>query len=120
MSNAHTFMFRPAQGFWFVPGGRIRKDETFDSAFVRLTQDELGISIGLEQAEFKGVYQHFYTDNFSGNDFSTHYVVLAYQLTLDCDLKELPSEQHQTYQWWDIDALRASEQVHENTKAYFL
>ncbi len=33
---------RPAQGFWFVPGGRICKDETFEQAFVRLTEMELG------------------------------------------------------------------------------
>ena len=33
---------RPAQGFWFVPGGRIMKNETLDAAFRRLTADELG------------------------------------------------------------------------------
>ena len=26
---------RPAQGYWFVPGGRIRKGEHFDAAFSR-------------------------------------------------------------------------------------
>lgn len=26
---------RPAQGMWFVPGGRIRKDETLADAFKR-------------------------------------------------------------------------------------
>lgn len=29
---------RPAQGYWFVPGGRILKDETFEGAFKRLTE----------------------------------------------------------------------------------
>jgi colanic acid biosynthesis protein WcaH len=33
---------RPAQGMWFVPGGRILKDELMQDAFLRLTQDELG------------------------------------------------------------------------------
>lgn len=28
---------RPAQGFWFVPGGRVRKGETLAQAFERLT-----------------------------------------------------------------------------------
>ncbi|MDF5000441.1 NUDIX domain-containing protein, partial [Vibrio parahaemolyticus] len=33
---------RPAQGFWFVPGGRILKDEKLEDAFARLTLEELG------------------------------------------------------------------------------
>ncbi|MGM2776575.1 NUDIX domain-containing protein, partial [Bacillus cereus group sp. Bce015] len=70
---------RPAQGFWFVPGGRIGKDETFEQAFLRLTQLELGYPIPLNEASFLGPYQHLYSDNFSGTDFSTHYVVLGYQ-----------------------------------------
>lgn len=36
---------RPAQGFWFVPGGRVQKDETLADAFARLTQAELGLSL---------------------------------------------------------------------------
>ncbi|WP_338062250.1 NUDIX domain-containing protein [Vibrio variabilis] len=32
---------RPAQGFWFVPGGRILKNEKLDDAFMRLCQEEL-------------------------------------------------------------------------------
>lgn len=110
---------RPAQGFWFVPGGRIGKDETFEQAFLRLTQLELGYPIPLNDASFLGPYQHLYSDNFSGTDFSTHYVVLGYQLMLDLDLQTLPIEQHQNYQWWDEQELLNSEQVHRNTKAYF-
>ncbi|MGY5580778.1 GDP-mannose mannosyl hydrolase [Vibrio cincinnatiensis] len=110
---------RPAQGFWFVPGGRIGKDETFEQAFLRLTQLELGYPIPLKDASFLGPYQHLYSDNFSGTDFSTHYVVLGYQLMLDLDLQTLPVEQHQNYQWWDEQELLNSEQVHRNTKAYF-
>ncbi|MBF4436458.1 NUDIX domain-containing protein, partial [Vibrio anguillarum] len=33
---------RPAQGYWFVPGGRILKDESIAVAFRRLTLNELG------------------------------------------------------------------------------
>lgn len=110
---------RPAQGFWFVPGGRIVKDETFTQAFSRLTATELGCERSIEEATFLGPYQHFYADNFSGNTFSTHYVVLGYQLTLDLDLSALPSEQHQGYQWWSEAELLKSDHVHANTKAYF-
>ncbi|WP_154114984.1 GDP-mannose mannosyl hydrolase [Vibrio cincinnatiensis] len=110
---------RPAQGFWFVPGGRIGKDETFEQAFLRLTQLELGYPIPLKDASFLAPYQHLYSDNFSGTDFSTHYVVLGYQLMLDLDLQTLPVEQHQNYQWWNEQELLDSDLVHRNTKAYF-
>lgn len=110
---------RPAQGFWFVPGGRICKDETFEAAFQRLTKVELGEEYSLKQAQFFGTYQHFYKDNFSKDEFSTHYVVLGYELELDIELSSLPDEQHNHYQWWEIESLFASEQVHINTKAYF-
>ncbi|WMN87519.1 GDP-mannose mannosyl hydrolase [Vibrio parahaemolyticus] len=110
---------RPAQGFWFVPGGRICKDETFEQAFQRLTKAELGEGYSLKQAQFLGSYQHFYKDNFSEDDFSTHYVVLGYELELDIELSSLPDEQHNHYQWWEVESLFASEQVHINTKAYF-
>ena len=36
---------RPAQGYWFVPGGRVLKNETLDGAFKRLTFEELGIEL---------------------------------------------------------------------------
>ncbi len=110
---------RPAQGYWFVPGGRICKDETFEQAFLRLTQVEIGQQIELSQATFLGPYQHLYADNFSGEKFSTHYVVLGYQLECDISLDDLPVEQHQNYQWWNVNELLASDLVHRNTKAYF-
>ncbi|NGO00128.1 GDP-mannose mannosyl hydrolase [Grimontia sp. S25] len=110
---------RPALGYWFVPGGRICKDETFNDAFQRLTHIELGEKIDIGQAEFIGPYQHLYQDNFSGTTFSTHYVVLGYQLSIDLELSELPQEQHNNYKWWDIEELLNCHQVHRNTKAYF-
>ncbi|MFA0052397.1 GDP-mannose mannosyl hydrolase [Vibrio breoganii] len=110
---------RPAQGFWFVPGGRILKDEAFEAAFKRLTSVELGVELSLSSASFLGAYEHHYSDNFSGDEFSTHYVVLGYEVTLDLELSELPSEQHGAYRWWDVVELLGSELVHQNTKDYF-
>jgi colanic acid biosynthesis protein WcaH len=31
---------RPAKDFWFVPGGRVLKDETVEQAFIRLLEVE--------------------------------------------------------------------------------
>ena len=109
---------RPAQGYWFVPGGRILKGETFDDAFERLTEVELGVEIPLARANFLGAYQHFYEDNFSGDDFSTHYVVLGYELILDVPLDSLPRLQHGHYRWWHVAELMMSDEVHRHTKWY--
>ncbi|WP_282175226.1 GDP-mannose mannosyl hydrolase [Vibrio diabolicus] len=111
---------RPAQGYWFVPGGRIHKDETMTQAFARLTKEELGVELQLTEASLIGPFEHFYTDNFSGDDFSTHYVVLGYRVSLDVPLSQLPNEQHQTYQWFNVAQLLNSDEVHHHTKWYFL
>lgn len=109
----------PAQDYWFVPGGRIRKNETFEQAFTRLTLQELGQSLSLKEAVFLAPYQHFYIDSMFDGQISTHYVVLAYQLTIDGNLLNLPFEQHHCYKWFDVDELLSNQQVHPFTKDYF-
>ncbi|EPV8684695.1 GDP-mannose mannosyl hydrolase [Enterobacter hormaechei] len=111
---------RPAQNCWFVPGGRIFKDESFEDAFKRITEEELGVKLFLSDAEFYGVYEHFYDDNFSGEEFSTHYVVHAYRLTLNPEMLILPQIQHSDYQWFNHDSLLSNQAVHQFTKNYFL
>ncbi|WP_408344541.1 NUDIX domain-containing protein [Paraburkholderia sp. RL17-337-BIB-A] len=52
---------RPAQGFWFVPGGRIRKNERLDDAFRGIARDELGNAcVERADADLVGVYEHLY------------------------------------------------------------
>jgi len=111
---------RPAQGFWFVPGGRVQKDEPLAEAFERLTLGELGVRLPLAAGEFYGVWQHFYDDNFSGTDFSTHYVVLGFRLKVNEADLALPDAQHEAYRWLTPEALIADENVHDNSRAYFL
>lgn len=109
----------PAQNYWFVPGGRIRKNETFEQAFTRLTLQELGQSLSLKDAIFLAPYQHFYIDSMFDEQISTHYVVLAYQLIMSENLLNLPFEQHHYYKWFDVDELLSNQQVHPFTKDYF-
>ncbi|WP_019615902.1 GDP-mannose mannosyl hydrolase [Psychromonas ossibalaenae] len=108
---------RPAKGYWFVPGGRVLKDESLDLAFNRLIKIELGLS-GVK-AGFKGVYQHFYEDNFSEDNFTTHYVVLAYEIIFNGELSSLPDEQHSGYSWFSESGLLEDSDVHTHTKWYF-
>lgn len=115
---------RPAQGTWFVPGGRVRKDERLDTAFERLTLNELGRSSRREQARLLGVFEHFYDDNvFSNAPYSagTHYVVLAYALSWGSQNEPhtWPRDQHAWFRWWPLQVAANSEVVHVNSKAYF-
>jgi colanic acid biosynthesis protein WcaH len=111
---------KPAKGSWFVPGGRILKNESLSDAFKRLTLDELGQEFSIEKATLLGPFDHFYNDNVFSDEFSTHYVAIAYVLTLTEDLQSLPMNvQHGAYQWFTFDDLMASQQVHKHTKWYF-
>lgn len=111
---------RPAQNLWFVPGGRIYKDESFEDAFKRITLEELGAQLFRGEAVFLGIYEHFYNDNFSGTEFTTHYIVHGYEINLQPDSLNLPTIQHNAYQWFDVETLLDNTSVHQYTKNYFL
>lgn len=111
----------PARNFWFVPGGRIRRFETLDQAFSRLTCSELGFSYPRSSAHFYGIYEHFYDDDFLGDEShgGTHYVVLAYRINLSNSLDDsLPLDQHLNYRWLCCKEVLSDPLVHVNTKAY--
>ena len=111
---------RPAQGYWFVPGGRILKDEPVKFTFKRLLDIELALRPEDISARSLGVYQHFYPDNFSGDEFGTHYVVFAYEIRLENMAFSLPDIQHSGYKWFEEDELLQSHRVHQHTKWYFM
>ena len=111
----------PARGYWFVPGGRIHKDELYEAAFKRLLKAETGIQMSLADSCFLGIYQHIYPhDNFAGDPtFGTHYIVIAYRIRLQEALNKLPEEQHSGYWWASVDQILEDDRVHQNTKNYF-
>ena len=110
----------PAKNCFFVPGGRIRKNETLAQAFERILEAETGCRAAIVDAQFMGVYQHFYpTNRFEREGYGTHYVVLAHQITLDEGLEIKLDSQHSTYLWADALAIAAMPDVHEYTKTYF-
>ena len=111
---------RPAADHWFVPGGRVRKNECLEEAFSRLTEVELGISIPRSSAQWFGVYEHFYDDYVFGEGVSTHYVVLAYEIVVDVTALNLPKDQHSKYQWMTKHEVVESATVHQHSKDYFL
>jgi colanic acid biosynthesis protein WcaH len=111
----------PAGGFWFVPGGRVLKNEKLDDAFRRLSLIEIGVALERREGEWLGVYEHFYATN-AGKlaGFGTHYVVLAYKLCLTAEQMQLPiGEQHEEYRWQSTRAIGGDQSVHHHSRAYF-
>ena len=107
---------KPAQGYLFSIGGRVYKNETIDSAMMRIAKNELNVELKL-MPRFIGVFEHFYDDSIY-QDLSTHYVNLAYEIEIQ-ETFNLPTEQHNEYQWLTVDELFKSKQVHKYVKDYF-
>jgi len=111
----------PAKSYWFVPGGRIFKNENFSSAFQRIIKEETGLDKNLEDANFLGIYEHMYPDEnyFSDEGYGTHYVVVAYRIRIQESGLNLPAEQHSNFRWATLDEIETDHRVHKNTKNYF-
>ena len=112
---------RPAKNYWFVPGGRIRKNEKLADAIKRISLAELGSELTLSDGQLLGAFDHIYDDNFAGvDDINTHYVVLAYRIKLKEAFEIVADAQHSEMKWWRKEDLLDDAEVHQNTKAYFL
>jgi colanic acid biosynthesis protein WcaH len=112
---------RPAQGYWFVPGGRIMKNEKLADAMKRISTIELGFTVNISDAHLLGSFDHIYDDNrFAADRINTHYVVLAYKLNACDKLAVRPDYQHSEIKWWPKSELLISPEVHQNTKHYFI
>lgn len=111
----------PAKGYWFVPGGRIRKNETLADARLRLCREELGWITAVDAGNLDGVYEHFYDTDFrAAAGASTHYLALAYRLQADPAILRLPYAQHSSYQWLQPDQILLQPTIHAYTRAYFM
>jgi colanic acid biosynthesis protein WcaH len=110
---------QPAKNYWFVPGGRVRKNERIEQAFEWLSKEELGRKLSAHAAQFFGVFEHFYQENvYQESGFGTHYVVLAFSIKLLESLRLTPIRQHCKFRWWNPEELLAYHYVHPYTKAY--
>lgn len=111
----------PARNMWFVPGGRIYKNQRLDTEFERITLTELGKTYKRSEALFYRVAEHFYPGEnvFDAPGVDTHYIVLAYALDhFEEDFTPADS-QHSLFRWMPVDELMQRDDVHENTKDYF-
>lgn len=111
----------PARGWWFTPGGRVRKNEAFASCMQRVAASELGLQADyLQGARLMGVWDHFYEDSAFSSEVSTHYVNLPHVLRLEraLDMGALPLEQHSGWRWQDAASAAEAEDVHPYVRVY--
>ena len=106
----------PAKGTWFVPGGRIRKDERIADAFGRIIRTETGLVKSLTDSRFGGAYEHLYATNCFGEaGFGTHYCVLAYVVRLGERPDITHDRQHAGVAW----LAPSSADIHPYSRVYF-
>lgn len=110
----------PARGFWFVPGGRVLKNERITIALTRIIGEELAIDVAPSLPSLVGLFEHFYDDNFTRAEaFGTHYLVLAHRLTISsAQASLLPRQQHAGYRWVPPDDLAHIREIHPYSREY--
>ena len=107
---------RPAAGWWFMPGGRVRKAERLADAFARICLDEMGLVASIRDARFLGIVEHFYPENAWDDRWGTHCMALVYALAAPDGASTPDLVQHQATGWWSVDDWSASPTVHAYTK----
>ena len=111
---------RPAKGSWFVPGGRIRRMESFDTAFRRISENELGRSFSLDEAILSGVFEHMYDNSAFSEEIGAHYVSIGVNVDGEyLKIENLPQIQHKEYRWFNLKDIHKSKLVHNRTKEFF-
>ncbi|WP_019556956.1 GDP-mannose mannosyl hydrolase [Thiomicrorhabdus arctica] len=111
---------QPAKDFWFVPGGRVLKNECLSHAIKRISLKEVNLEKSLSNFKFIGIFEHFYDNSFVSESITTHYVVLAFELECgDSSLETLPSSEHNEYRYFSLRDLESDPLVHTYTKKYF-
>jgi len=115
----------PAKGYWFVPGGRIYKNEPWKQAIKRVSKAELGFEI--TSSSTLGIYDHMYKTNFlektdeQGKMIETHYTVIAILEMIDPNEinESIFCDQHSEMKWMPMEELVNRNDVHQYTKNYF-
>ena len=116
---------QPAKGYYFNPGGRIRKNESIEKAIERIARVEIGLPcLERESLEPMGAWDHFYNDSAFSDSISTHYVNLPHHLQISAiQQRQLSIDhggelQHDSYTWMPLKEAEQSAMVHKYSRAY--
>ena len=108
----------PAKDLYFVPGGRIYKNESIKDAFERIIFEETKQNYQFSESKFQGCFEHFYNNSkWSSLDISTHYIVLAYRLDVDRSFNFDLTNQHKSLSWIGQDT-NNNNLIHKYSRIY--
>ena len=111
----------PAQGKFFVPGGRVYKGETRINAFNRILRTETGLNYDFDDTKMIGIYEHFYNSNrWEEKDIKTHYIIEARLIYLK-NTNHIPNinlqAQHSDMIWVDLNNINKNK-THKYSDLY--
>ena len=122
IKNKYVFglrLNRPARNYYFVPGGRIFKNENYELAIKRILKNEVGLLIKNLKYKIIGIYDHIYKDNvFEVKNINTHYFVCAIKIQFNNELIIKPDEQHKKFILLTKTQALKHKKVHKFTKIY--
>jgi len=116
----------PAKDTYFVPGGKVWKNELLSHAIHRIALNELGIKLDPSRIVRQGVYEHLYPNNYSDRSFGTHYVAFPIRYILTPDEYQTITtgstfyDQHLDILWLTTNELLDHDLVNPYVKMYFL
>ena len=115
----------PAKDSFFSFGNAVFKNETLSQSMNRVLVNELNlqnVENYLKNAEFNGIFEQFYENNFLDNSATTHYVVISYALKINkLDLQnnkgnDAYTNQHENIKWFELSKINNLPDVHEYVK----
>ena len=92
---------KPAKDYYFVPGGRVLKNENRNNSIQRIANEEVGRLMDPNNSSSIGIYDHFYLDSIWENTkITTHYIVEAILFVIEDDeIKFSLTNQHSEMVW---------------------
>ena len=92
----------PYRDMFYTFGGRLRKNETFEDAAIRIAEKETGISVLPTDMKFGGVDNEI-SDSSVFENTNYHAVALYFGSILSPDTPIKLDAQHSEYQWVDVN-----------------
>ncbi len=109
----------PLKGWWFTPGGRIQKNETWQNGLRRIALSELGLPVeDIDRYTLMGVWDHFYENSALGDGISTHYVNLPHYIKLGKQPNIRLDRQHNEIRWVRLEDVANGKEFHKYIRIY--
>ena len=109
----------PLKGWWFTPGGRIHKNETWQNGLRRIALSELGLPVeDIDGFTLMGVWDHFYPNSVVDQEISTHYLNLPRYACFETRPEIVADDQHAEFEWFDLSVVSNDEKFHPYMRNY--